>query len=208
MNQQPDSPKIKAVIFDWGGVISPGGSPDEASVNLAELLQVPLAEAKRLFRVAADDLKRGKISEETFWSLLVDEHGTTVSSEQRKIWIGWDALAPSAAMKDHIEDLKKRGYKVAVLSNTFPQAVDTIRSHGGYKGFDAVILSSDEGHAKPDPEIYQLVLDRLELKGEECIFVDDQQKCLDPAVTLFGMQIVLAVSPDQTVESVNNLLSH
>lgn len=184
---------IKAVIFDWGGVMSPSGAPDEAANNFVESLKVTKEEANRLLALGANQLKRGLVDENEFWTLIEKEHGSTLSTSQRDIWIKPDKFAPTAEMVQLVEDIKTSGRKVGVLSNTFPASAAAIREHGWYEPFDVVLLSSDEGMAKPDTEFYQLALEQLQVNPNQAVFIDDQQYCLDAAEDL-GIKVILAVN--------------
>ena len=53
---------------------------------------------------------------------------------------------------------------------------------GVWELFVVHVVSEQVGLAKPDPGIYQLVLDRLGLPPERCVFADDQAANLVPAV--------------------------
>jgi FMN phosphatase YigB (HAD superfamily) len=65
--------------------------------------------------------------------------------------------------------------------------------------FDLMVLSGEEGIAKPDPAIYHLVCDRLDTPPEECAFVDDMQENVD-AATQVGMTAHRHVSTADTIE--------
>lgn len=58
---------------------------------------------------------------------------------------------------------------------------------------------------KPDPEFYNLILERLNVQPERSIFVDDQDYCLDAAREL-GIVTVKAVTPEQHIAEVKSLL--
>lgn len=78
------------------------------------------------------------------------------------------------------------GIKVAMLSNSFGiEPYNPYEELGMYDGFfDAVVLSELEGVRKPSPLIYQRALERLDLMGHECVFVDDREVNLPPAEAL------------------------
>lgn len=81
---------------------------------------------------------------------------------------------------------------MALLSNSFGLDPFNPYEHAGiWDLFDVHVVSEVVGVAKPDPAIYQLVLDRLDLRGRECVFVDDHPVNLPPAEAL-GISTVLA----------------
>ena len=77
-------------------------------------------------------------------------------------------------MREVISILKSSGYELFGLTNwsmeTFPEA----REHFGIlQMIDRYVVSGAEGLVKPDPRLFQVLLDRYNLKAEDCIFIDD-----------------------------------
>lgn len=101
---------------------------------------------------------------------------------------------------------KEAGYRLALLSNSFGLDPFNPYEHVGiWDLFDVHVISEAVGLAKPDPAIYQLTLDRLDLPGEACVFVDDHPVNLPPAEA-FGIATVLAMDEDDTVAELECLL--
>lgn len=71
--------------------------------------------------------------------------------------------------------------------------------------FDFVIESSVVGFRKPDPRIYQLALDRLEVEAQETIFLDDLGINLKPARAM-GMSTIKVTSASQALQELSGLL--
>lgn len=85
--------------------------------------------------------------------------------------------APNVALFKVISKLRNNGYKIGMLSNLgrgwfqdlFPETeVQQL--------FDDILVSGDVRMAKPQPEIYTLSLQRLGVKAEEVLFVDDREE--------------------------------
>ena len=77
-------------------------------------------------------------------------------------------------MREVINDIRNKGYEIYGLTNwsmeTFPQA----REHFAIlQMIDRYVVSGAERLIKPDPRLFQILLDRYQLKAEDCIFVDD-----------------------------------
>ncbi|MDB5183682.1 MAG: hypothetical protein JWO07_363 [Candidatus Saccharibacteria bacterium] len=198
---------IKAILFDYGGVITDGGRGG-LSGRLAELLEVSEDDAKAYMQLGWTDYIKGQISEDTFWDRIQSASETIVPRDYRNIWNDWDKMMPMPAMIDIVAELKKRGLRVGLLSNVFPRTAIDIRAHGGYSTFDFTILSCDVGYAKPEKQIYQLALDKLSgIDPTEIIFIDDQEKCLIPARDM-GIHTVLALNPQQVWDDIDALLKN
>ncbi len=198
--------EIKTVLFDWGGVLSPGGTPDEALSLVGRTVDLPLDDLRKILHPLFFQLKRGQIDENIFWAQFELATGGSVPKSRRNIWLSAKHLTPSMTLMRYIESLQNRGYQVGILSNTFPVTAEIIRCNGWYAPFDFVILSSDIGLAKPDREIYEYALGVCENLAENVLFVDDQQRCLDPAAKL-GMQTVRAIDEQQIIRDTNALLA-
>ncbi|MEK7152368.1 MAG: HAD-IA family hydrolase, partial [Patescibacteria group bacterium] len=73
-----------------------------------------------------------------------------------------------------------------------------LRNEGWYEGFDPVVLSCEEGYAKPEEEFYRIAVERVGARPEEILFIDDQEKCMPPAKAM-GIHTLIAISTLQIV---------
>lgn len=79
-------------------------------------------------------------------------------------------------------DLRTSGMKTAILSNGVPEVMDRVRAERPLMElFDAVVVSYELGHAKPDREIYETTLSRLGVAPEDALFVDDRLENIQAA---------------------------
>ena len=73
-------------------------------------------------------------------------------------------------MKDAIIFLKELGYKLALVADTRPGTyVNVLKQHGMYELFDAFAISEELATAKPDPIMFQTVLDQLNVSADEAV---------------------------------------
>lgn len=73
-----------------------------------------------------------------------------------------------------LEKLKKDGYKVGLLSNGDSKSQHDKINHCNLQNyFDEIIVTGDYGVSKPDPEIYRIMADKLDVLCEECIYIGD-----------------------------------
>lgn len=99
-------------------------------------------------------------------------------------------------MRELLSELSSANYQLYGLTNwsmeTFPEA----REHFGIlQMIDRYVVSGAEGLVKPDPRLFQVLLDRYGLKAEECIFVDDNPDNVEAACRL-GMQGIVFTGAD------------
>ena len=87
---------------------------------------------------------------------------------------GWNsAKKESVVVSREIEKLSQ-DYAVYLLSNLDYEELALIRTMQFNKYISGGVYSCEEGCAKPDKELYQRLLDKYNLKAEECVFVDDK----------------------------------
>jgi epoxide hydrolase-like predicted phosphatase len=107
-------------------------------------------------------------------------------------------------MRRAVRLARRAGRKTALISNTWgpPPAFRRPRLD---RMFDAVVRSDEVGLRKPDPEIYLLVSDRLEVSAQDCVFVDDLPPNVEGARAV-GMAGVLHKHPEVTIPKLEELL--
>jgi epoxide hydrolase-like predicted phosphatase len=98
-------------------------------------------------------------------------------------------MRPDAALIEGMREIRGRGIRMALVSNSVGDASVYDRALMG-ELFDAAVISSDVGLRKPDPAIYELTAERLGLPPAACVLVDDIGGNLKPAAAL-GMATVL-----------------
>lgn len=196
---------IKAVLFDYGGVLTEGGTSGGMIRLVTDALGISVKEAK-----PASELLRklliGQVTTTQFLRQLQQAYPNAQKPTREKM-LGTDArvFVPSLPVYELAAQLRSKGIRTGILSNMFALAADKLRKEGLYDGFDPVVLSCDEHVAKPDPLFYDYAVQKLGIKPEEVLFVDDQERFRPPA-ELVGMHFVLAQSPEQIVADVKNLL--
>ena len=96
--------------------------------------------------------------------------------------------------------LKKAGYPLYGFSNwsaeTFPYAR---AKHNIFDLFDDMVISGAVGFVKPEPEIYQIMLDKIGRPAQECLFIDDSLPNIQQANKI-GFATIHFQSPTQLEE--------
>lgn len=195
---------IKAVLFDYEGVIA-AKTDHRLSERLGQNLGIPREQAWELLAPDQHAFLTGKIDEAELWRRAEQRYGRPIDEAARDVWHDYAELRPQPEIVTLAGQLKKEGIVTGVLSNVIPITLHSVRSRDGYAGFDPLILSCEIGLAKPDEAIYAFALDKLNLKPEEVLYIDDMEKNLPPAGKL-GMYTVLAESPEQTIADTKQLI--
>lgn len=101
---------------------------------------------------------------------------------------------------DILADLRASGFILAGLSNWSGETFELMRKRFDFLDwFKDIVVSGEVGMIKPDPAIYQLTLERIGSKAEDCLFIDDNEENVD-AARVFGMDAILFASPQQLAE--------
>lgn len=123
----------------------------------------------------------GEAAAEDVWRGLAERHGLTReerSELERDFWAG------DTVDRDLVEVIRglQPQYRTALLSNAWPDLRDLIENQWGFAdAFDEIVISAEVGLAKPNPEIYQLTLGRLQVDPEQAVFIDDFQENVEAA---------------------------
>ncbi len=80
-----------------------------------------------------------------------------------------------------IKDLKKKNYKIGILSNYSITLREKLTRLNIIDLFDEVIISSEVGLQKPQPEIFEIVFNKFNIKNNEMVFIDDTKRSLEGA---------------------------
>ena len=96
-----------------------------------------------------------------------------------------------------LKQLKQAGYHLYGLSNWSAETFPLAREKYDFFGlFDDMVISGEVGHVKPDPEIFQIMLNKIGRPAQECLFIDDSLPNIKQAEAM-GFAVVHFQSPDQ-----------
>ncbi len=93
-----------------------------------------------------------------------------------------DPLIPIPGMYELVEELKRKGYGIYLLSNASLRQHDYWPRIPASRFFDGTLISADVHMIKPQPEIYQRCVQQFGLQAEECFFVDDMPENVAGAI--------------------------
>ena len=109
---------------------------------------------------------------------------------------------------DFFHDLKRRGFKTYVLSNFGEDSFDYIQKRDAafFEEFDGIVVSSREKLVKPDPAIFNLLLDRYSLIPEEIVFIDDTHENIDTAKSL-GIHGIVFTGIEECIQEFESIVN-
>lgn len=172
---------IRNIIFDFGGVII----TLDQSQAIRRFKELGVEDAEQRLDAYTQsgifgDLERGVITAEDFRRELSVLAGRELTYDQcRHAWLGYCKELPQRNLRI-LEQLRKEGYRLILLSNTNPYMMSWAMSNEfGGEGhplshyMDAIYCSYKLGVMKPDTEFFHQVLMAEHIAPSETLFVDD-----------------------------------
>jgi len=196
---------IQAIYFDLGGVIvrTEDKAPRDA---LGKSLGLDFDGIDRLVFAtkSAKQASIGAISDEQHWQNVADSLGLPKSEIERVIKAFFAGDRIDLTLIEFLRSLRPR-YKTGLISNAFSGLRQWMIDQKIADAFDDITFSAEVGAAKPDPLIYQQALEKLGVRPEEAVFVDDVSHNVEAAKVL-GMHGVIFQNAEQAIAKVKNLL--
>lgn len=205
---------IKTILFDMGGVVITLAQPQ--AIERFKALGLKDAE-QRLDAYTQQgifgDLEAGRITDEDFrreLSILVGRELTW--QECCHAWKGYCGDVPKRNLRK-MKELRERGYRVVLLSNTNPYMMSWVMSnefdgegHSLAYYLDAAYESYKCGAMKPDAKFFNAVMEGERLIPSETLFLDDGPRNIEAAKAL-GIQTLLVENGEDWTERLEDLLA-
>jgi putative hydrolase of the HAD superfamily len=99
--------------------------------------------------------------------------GEKIKKIAESIVFNYDKFNLYEDVKEMLEKWKKEGYKLGIISDTWPSLINSLKHLGIHDYFDVIVKSCDYGIWKPHEKMYLSALEPLGAKGGESVFVDD-----------------------------------
>jgi putative hydrolase of the HAD superfamily len=198
---------IEAVIWDFGGVLTT--SPFEAFARFERERGLPADIIRRTnaanhLENAWAKFERAEVDIETFDRLFAEEALALGGAEVR----GKDVLPLLSGdlRPEMVEALKRIGasFKTGCITNNLPaNAIGSASGRSLYIAevmvlFDHVIESAKIGLRKPDPRIYRMMIEALDVDPRACVYLDDLGVNLKPAREM-GMTTIKVIDANQAL---------
>ncbi len=196
------SANIRALIFDFGGVISKTLFETHAATEQALGLAVGTLQWRGPFAPEQDllwqEMQADRITERDYWLQRSAQVGHLLGEDWRDMQTlvqrarGAD---PNAIVRPEVKQLiaeaKKSGLRLAILSNELDLFYGAaLRQRLALLSeFELIVDATYTGILKPDPRAYQLCFEQLQLAPDNCLMIDDQTRNIAGARAL-GMSCV------------------
>ena len=166
--------EIKNIIFDMGRVLlkfDPYVSLNAYCENKEDidLLYKELFEGPEW--IMADE---GKITNGQRYELVKERVPERLHRALKLVVENWPiCMEPVDGALDFYKYVKEKGYNTYVLSNACNRFYSYFPNHYDLNSFKGIVVSSDVKMIKPNPAIYEYILEIYNLNPEECLFIDD-----------------------------------
>ncbi|MDD3138192.1 MAG: HAD family phosphatase [Lachnospiraceae bacterium] len=192
--------KIKNVVFDIGRVLI-----DYRWEDYLSELHFPYDIEKRLGKVIFQskiwsERDRGLYTEEEYIQQFIQSAPELEKEILRVLSTINQAMKPFSFATEWIRSIKMQGLKVYLLSN-YPKNMfeDALQNYEFFQYVDGMVISYEAHQIKPEPEIYNTLIERYHLIPEETIFLDDVKKNTNQAEGL-GFHTICVTSHQAAVD--------
>lgn len=177
---------IKTIIFDFGNVF--------INLNIEEAIKKTL-ESLNITEFTNEIItynslyEQGLVSTDEFLMFYKDNFPNISKEELIDLWNLILKDFPDYRL-DFLKDLKASSkFKLILLSNTNELHINWIKKHVSFyenfkNCFDAFYLSHEINLRKPNTDIFKFVLNKNNLKANECLFIDDNKDNIETAKKL------------------------
>ena len=179
--------EIKAVVFDYDGVVAAGNFADQ----LEHEYGIGSEQQSDFWDIQFAQAAVGQADFRAMIPAFIEKWGLQISSQDfLSAWCQSGCIENTLALKITTE-LRKSGLPVYLATNQEPYRSEYLRSQMDFdRRFAATFTSHDLGVMKPDAAFFEAISTRLGLQPAEILFIDNSKRNVDAARS-FGWQASL-----------------
>jgi epoxide hydrolase-like predicted phosphatase len=176
---------IKAIVFDYGGVIEK--EDKDLIQEIARYLKITKEDWHNVYFTLNHLANTGKKTMREVFALVAKEFNASdeqishiyeiVEESKKTKKVNWELI-------EIIKNLKINNYKIGLISNYSTALRNKLTDQNIIDLFDEVIISAEFGYQKPQPEIFEITSNKLGVKNNEMIFIDDTRRSLEGAESI------------------------
>jgi putative hydrolase of the HAD superfamily len=206
--------RILAVVFDFGGVLittianqvgAVARTHELPTTTMLEILLGPHESGEHPWHLA----ERGELAVADIQGLLqpwADPHGITLRGGEIEALLSAGGYRTVPEMNAKVAQLKGAGLATGLLTNTFAEFRSTMERDLHFPDFTEVVESFAVGSRKPEPQIYEVMRERLGVDHREILYLDDFAQNIAMAQS-FGWSTVHVSDPVADVARIDEFLS-
>jgi beta-phosphoglucomutase len=202
--------KIKAILFDMDGVLIEAKDWHYEALNDALRIfgcEISLYDHLVTFDGLPTKHKLNMLS--SLGKLPKDLHPIiNIMKQKHTMRMILNKCKPLFNHQYAISKLHSEGYKMAVCSNSIRKSVEVMIEQAGLNQyFDFYVSNEDVEKGKPDPEMYNLAMNKMNLNPEECLILEDNENGIKAAVESGGNLLKIGEVTDVTYLGIKNRIS-
>ncbi len=195
-------PDLRAVIFDYGMVIS--GPPDpESRKGLIQVFGVDPEIFESTYWQHREQFDSGELNGQGFWHRVAGDVSVVLSDQQMARLLELDArmwMSINERVLEWARQVRAAGVKIAILSNIGDTQVTAMREQFGWLAdFDHNTWSYELRTTKPEAAIYLHTLEKLGVEPQQALFLDDRIVNVRGAEAV-GMQSIVFTTLEQLAQ--------
>ena len=153
---------------------------------------------RKLYLVTQAEIDRGVLTEEEVVALLTKNAPDYPEQIRRIVHDSHELVTVYPYAADWVRDLKKKGYKVYILSNFSEFGFNRVKDTFDFLPYaDGALISYEVKLVKPDKKIYETLCKRFDITPENAVFLDDNAKNTE-AAREFGLHAITVENKEQT----------
>lgn len=194
---------VEAVIFDLDGVLADThGLLREVNKPFFESLNIPVQELRKELHGLPFPEKIRRINQKFGKNVSVEQARAQTSKQLLTVI---ERAKPKKGAKELVNALKQQGVLLALATSAYREyAEKLLRTIGLQDVFDLVLTADDVHKQKPSPKIYLLISQKLNVRPEKCLVVDDSPHCLKAAKSV-GMRTIGVLCGITTKEELGSI---
>lgn len=203
--------KIKAVLFDMDGVLIDARDWHYEALNKAlRLFGLEISRFDHLhsFDGLPTKEKLRMLEEDNYFPEELHSFVNQLKQKYTMEYIQMKCI-PTFSHEYALARLKHEGYTIAVCSNSIRSSIEMMMEKAALKKYiDLIISNEDVKNAKPDPEIYLNAYERLSLKPEQCVILEDNKNGIKAAKDSGGNVLEIGDISDVNYWNIANFIKN
>jgi len=197
--------RIKAILFDMDGVL----------IDAKEWHYEALNKALRLFGYEINRYEhlthydglptKNKLKKLSLEKGLPEELHAFINEMKQQYTVSMiqNLCRPRFNHEYALSRLRAQGYRLAVGSNSIRMTIEMMMDYAKLtQYFEMMISNEDVVKSKPDPEMYLKAMEKMELKPDECLIVEDNENGIKAAIASGGHLLAVKTVDDVTYDAI------
>ena len=201
--------KIKAILFDMDGVLIDAKDWHYEALNQAlSLFGMEISRYDHLITYDGLPTKKKLEMLSLERGLPLELHSFINEMKQEFTFrLAYSKCTPVFVHQYALTKLKAENYQMAVCSNSIRKTMDILFERAKIKDyFDFYLSNEDVDESKPNPEIYELAMRKLNVKPEECLILEDNEHGINAAKSSGAHLLVINDIYDVSLENIKNAI--